>query len=89
MSNSLYLHVDNGGYTFTVDDRNGPTVSVSSNFFGQKTGEVVMHTTKESLQKLGEFFLAVSRDSFSPDYLYAAEAESECNATCGECGCDD
>lgn len=65
-SEEIYLHVNNGGFTFSVynnkhDDYRWPTIGVTQDHFGHSTKMEVM-TTTESIRKIGEMFLRAAKE---------------------------
>jgi hypothetical protein len=71
----VYLHVGNGGVTFEViDEGNGPTIVVSSSFFGNVKQELKIFTNKEGLEELTRLFRKASDfEGFSGEYCHLAE----------------
>lgn len=71
-----YLHLGNGGVSFSVKDdpKFGPCIEVLSRHFGQQTSHLQLMTTPETLESLGKMFLEASQYSFrGKKYVYAAE----------------
>ncbi len=74
---SVYLHVNNGGITFSVIDEGfGPTIYIDQNQFGAITTEQKVHTTTDALRSIGELFIEASKGDFSDLYCEAAKLYS-------------
>lgn len=70
----IYLHVSNGGITFSVIDEGfGPTIYIDQNQFGSIWTEQRVHTTTDALRSIGEMFIEASKEDFSEVYCEAAQ----------------
>lgn len=57
----IYFHTGNGGITFNVDDSCGPTINMWARSHGHQFGRLRLHTTKEGIRLLGEFFIEAAK----------------------------
>lgn len=68
---SVYLHLFNGGVSFSVEDRgHGPSIVVEQSYFGNMNTSLTVHTDKESLKRLGEMFLQAANGEYSKEYCH-------------------
>jgi hypothetical protein len=74
----IYLNIGNGGVTFRAgtDKDNMLGFEVTATHFGNITQYMHIHTTAESLKKIGEMFIEASKQEHEV-YVCAAEAESD------------
>jgi len=75
LKDKLYLHVGNSGVTFSITDRHGPTIEISSGAFGNIRNTFVVHTNKSDLRRLGEMFLRCSELSYPDPYCHMARSQ--------------
>lgn len=72
----VYLEIGDGGVKFEVlrDFRNRPLFVIEARHLGHTVNSLQLLTTKESLAKLGEMFIAASKEDYpSDEYVYAAK----------------
>lgn len=73
----IYLHVNNGGISFYVQDRGfGPSLIIKQGHFGAINTEMEILTNKESLKLLGEMLMEASERDFSDEYCCSATYEN-------------
>ncbi len=71
---STYLHVSNGGISFSVSNETeeGPCITIRSSMFGNVAQTTTVFTTTEGLAALAEMFSAASKLPFNEPYIHAA-----------------
>jgi len=63
MSNEVYFHINNGGISFKVDNREtGAVLAISAKHFGVQTAQMEIPVVSEDLDALGRFFKRASSE---------------------------
>jgi hypothetical protein len=77
-TNELYLHINNGGVLFAVEDtEQGPMVRVSASHFGHPTASTGVYVKPDALRALADFFAQQAARTFPPAYCVAAKTPGE------------
>ncbi len=76
---SVYLHISNGGVTFSViDEGQGPIIQISSAHFGNNTIVQKVHVTSEELRALENIFrYAADYEGYSKPYCVPAKVAQQ------------
>jgi hypothetical protein len=90
-SGSIFLDIGDGGIGFQVDfdQRFGPTITISHSHFGNVSTATRVFTDRESLRKLGEFFVKMAKTKPARgegEYVYAAKVYDQPACSEGCCG---
>lgn len=71
---NVYLHLNNGGVTFEVQDHVGPTIIINSSSFGNIDHILRVFTNSDGLREIGEMFITASKHKFrQEEYVCAAK----------------
>ena len=72
----VYLHISNGGVTFSVGDSEyGPVIGISVTHFAHETNNMKIWVTKDGLRDLADLFVSACEQDYSPEYVCAAKSE--------------
>ena len=71
---SVHFHISNSGVTFSVVDTDfGPAIQVSADSFGHPLNDLLLYTTTDGLERLGQLFEGASEHTFKGKvYCHAA-----------------
>jgi hypothetical protein len=79
---SVYLHLSNGGVTFSVTDEFGPTLVIKTASFGNLVHTFTAHTDHRSLIALRDMLnVAIEKTDYSEPYCHAVELIEESTFT--------
>lgn len=56
----VYLHINNGGVTFSVTNEDGLALEIEAGHFGNTTNKMKLFVKKDSLRRLGEMLIDAS-----------------------------
>lgn len=69
----IHLSMGDSGFGISVrDEGHGPTIVFNSSAWGNIVQQMKIHTTQNTLTKIGNMFLDAALHSYSPEYGYAA-----------------